>query len=553
MCERNFQISQDLLLLAIILQGLNVTEETHFTTTVETKTGTTKFVYRLPISFVLQFKVTLICVKGLLVGQDVSDFVFFYRDQFKIVFETRITMSGHFVVSLLCRHNPGDDDFLDEEEDFSTFCEFACYRLICNLEGSKKSAQLLNADRTVNADTKLLLGPQRTAMESLKLSFIDHESGYFVAHNSGNLVIRIYAAEPLEFKFDLRKDNESYRRFCSLVLGDADDRNHTYFRCRFPQTGEYFLKLYGMNPATADPQWQMFSFYLIKVNHASKRKNYTPKCNSGYFGLSPLVDRSLLVTHKTPYFASKTNQITLAFYSEDFFQEIRMNFFYFDVSQGSKGQMVNVNNLMFYDRYLPQKRHLQCEIEMITPGVHVLEVFRRQKLTKKIPKPRDSDEEIMSILDDIEKAREGSEHSFAGPEPPEEEMVEITEIEENYLITYGIDYVGEEIPNSEVNEFPDILPDWTSSCKLFEPRLRFLPALKTIYFRLAVPWAKKIKIKGRSVTELEREHSGTFSFDILVGMYSEHVVVQAVAFSTPDGTEDEREEETLDLLRFEVG
>ena len=315
----------------------------------------------------------------------------------------------------MCRHNPGDD-FLDgDEEDFSTFCEFASYRLICNLERSAAGRSASQVDRNMNEDSKLLLGPQRMAMENLKLSFIDHESGYFVAHVSGNLVIRIYGAEPLDFKYDLRKDGESYKRFCSLVLGDADDRNHTYFRCRFPQTGEYFLKLFGMNPFAEDPQWQMFSFYMIKVNTASRRKNYTPKCNSGYFGLSPLVDRSLLVSNKNPYFTSKTNQLILIFFSEEFFQEIRMNFFYFDVSQGSKGQMVNVNNLMFYDRYLPQKRHLQCEIEIITPGVHVLEVFRRQKVTKRIPKPRDPDEEIMSIIEEIDKApAEGSEHSFAG-------------------------------------------------------------------------------------------------------------------------------------------
>ena len=141
---------------------------------------------------------------------------------------------------------------------------------------------------------------------------------------------------------------------------------------------------------------------------------------------------------------------------------------------------------------------------------------------------------------------------LTGPEPPEEEMMEITEIEENYLITYGIDYVGEEIPNSQVNEFPDILAHWTPSCKLYEPRLRFLPALKTILFRVAVPWAKTVKIKGRSVTELEREPGGTFSFNILVGMYSPHVNVQAVPFSADVTGEIEGEEETLDLLRFEV-
>ena len=43
-----------------------------------------------------------------------------------------------------------------------------------------------------------LLGPQRAAMEYLNLTFIDHESGYFRVHASGNLVVRIYGTEPIE-------------------------------------------------------------------------------------------------------------------------------------------------------------------------------------------------------------------------------------------------------------------------------------------------------------------------------------------------------------------
>ena len=506
-----------------------MTEESHFTTTVKTTTGSAKFVFRLPISFVLQFRVTLLCTKGPHEGEELPNYVFFYRDQTKIVFETRLNFSGEFLITFFCRHEPTDD--LDEEEkEMITYCEFACYKLVSKVDITPRKHKKLGADfeYQVKSDAQeRLLGPQRSAMEYLNLSFIDHESGYFRVHESGNLIIRIYGAETLEFRYELTKDHESFRKYCSLVLGDADDRNHTYFRCRFPETGEYFLKLYGKYPSGEDPDWTMFAFYMIRVPHPSKRKHFSPKCNAGFFGLSPKIDKTILVTHKSPYFFTKENKLLITLLCEEHVNEVRISFSYLDVTQGSRGQMVAINNLMFYDKYLPEKRHIQCDIEMMSRGVHVLEIFRRKKTVKMVPKPLDPDQELLKILDDVNENQDSTSINSAGMT---NDLMEVTEVEDKYLMTYGIDYIGPEIPNSEVNEYPDILANWTGSCKLFEPRMRFLPALKTILFRLAVPWAKEVRVKGRSMTVLECEKRGIFSYNVLVGMYSQSVVVQVHYF-----------------------
>ena len=309
------------------------------------------------------------------------------------------------------------------------------------------------------------------------------------------------------------KDQDSYRKFCSLVLGDGADRNHIYFRCRFPEAGEYFLKLFGRYPSIESEDWTMFAFYMVRVPQSSKRKYHSPKCTSGYFGLKPALEKpTLLVSHRSPYFYSKENKIILTLNCEKFRNEIRMNFFYLDTTQGSRGAMTNVNNLLFYDRFLAEKQHIQCDIEMMSRGIHVLEIFRRKKTTKKIPKPLDPDEELLKILDDESQSIKSG---FS------EEFIEKVEIEDEYIMTYGIDYIGREIPNSEVCEFPDILPNWSGRCKLFEPRIRFLPALKTILFRIAVPWAKEVWVKGRETTKLERQDDkrGIFSYNVLVGMF----------------------------------
>ncbi len=527
-----------------------MTEDTHFTTFVKTESGSAKFVFRLPLSFVLQFRVSLFCTKGPHAGQELPNYVFFYRDQSKIVFETRLNFSGTFLITFFCRHQPIEE--LDEDEaEMITYCEFASYRLICDYKEPKKSRKVIDGDaKVVAVDAReRLLGPQRSAMEYLKLSFIDHESGYFTAPNNGMLTIRIYGAEPLHIRYEITKEKESYRKFCTLTLGDADDRNHSYFRCRFPDAGEYFLKFYGMNPTDDNPDWLMFAFYMIRVPHACKRKHFSAKCTAGYYGLSPLIDKSLLVSHKNPFFVTKDNKLLMTFYHEESIPDMRFNLSYFDLSHSTKGQMVPVNNLMLFDKFLPQKRHyVQCEVEMMSPGIHVLEISRRIKTTKMVPKPIDADEELLKILDDINDADNAS--SMSGF--LEEQMMEVTEVEEEFMMTYGIHYMGAEIPNSEVNEFPDILSSWTGACKLFEPRMRFLPALKTTLFRLAVPWAQELRVKGRSVTPLDLEKRGVFSFNILVGMYSESVVVQAKPFLPEDSECDGNNNDFVDLLRFEV-
>ena len=70
-------------------------------------------------------------------GKELPRYVFFYRDQTKIVFETRLNFSGEFSIVFFCRHELTDS--LDQDElDIITFCEFANYKLVCNYEEPPK-------------------------------------------------------------------------------------------------------------------------------------------------------------------------------------------------------------------------------------------------------------------------------------------------------------------------------------------------------------------------------------------------------------------------------